>query len=69
MPTVIAINSSILAKYLLKGEEWRRVAGIVCGRPFTLGLAVKKTANALWRRTVLLRDISVEKHPHCSATY
>jgi len=61
VPIVKVIDSSILAKYLLKEEGWRRVAETLRERPFTLDLAVKETANALWRRVVLLRDIDVDK--------
>ena len=55
------IDSSVLAKYLLKEEDWERVSPILHERPYSLSLAVKETVNALWKRVYLLKDISVEK--------
>lgn len=55
------IDSSALAKLLLKEEGWRRVEEIIVEKPFTLDLAVKEVANAIWRRVVLLHDIDIEK--------
>lgn len=59
--TEIVIDSSVLAKFLLKEEGWEKVIGILHRRPYTLDLAIKETANAIWRRTRLLGDISEEK--------
>lgn len=55
------IDSSALAKLLLKEEGWRRVEEIIVEKPFTLDLAIKEVANAIWRRVVLLHDIDIEK--------
>lgn len=55
------IDSSALAKFLLKEEGWKRVEEIIVEKPFTLDLAVKEVANAIWRRVVLLHDIDIEK--------
>jgi predicted nucleic acid-binding protein len=55
------IDSSTLAKFLLKEKGWERVRDILRERPYTLDLAIKEAANAIWRRTVLLKDIDVEK--------
>ena len=38
-----------------------RVKGFLLEKPYTLELAVKEVANAIWRRVMLLRDISVGK--------
>jgi predicted nucleic acid-binding protein len=59
--TEIVIDSSALAKFLLKEEGWDRVREIIIKRPYTLELAVKEVANAIWRRVSLLKDISIEK--------
>lgn len=55
------IDSSALAKLLLKEEGWKRVEEIIVEKPFTLDLAIKEVANAIWRRVVLLHDIDIEK--------
>jgi predicted nucleic acid-binding protein len=55
------IDSSALAKLLLKKEGWKRVEEIIVEKPFTLDLAIKEVANAIWRRVVLLHDIDIEK--------
>lgn len=55
------IDSSAIAKFLLKEEGWLRVKGFLLEKPYTLELAVKEVANAIWRRVMLLRDISVGK--------
>lgn len=55
------IDSSILAKFLLKEENWRDIRNILRERPYTLDLAIKETTNAIWRRAKVLKDISDEK--------
>jgi len=55
------IDSSAIAKFLLKEEGWLRVKGFLLEKPYTLELAVKEVANAIWRRVMLLSDISVGK--------
>jgi len=57
------IDSSAIAKFILKEEGWRSIEKTLIDlieRPYTLDLAVKEVANAIWRRTILLRDLSVE---------
>ena len=54
------IDSSAIAKFILKEEGRRDVEKILIERPYTLDLAVKEVANVIWRRTILLRDLSVE---------
>jgi predicted nucleic acid-binding protein len=58
---VFVIDSSTIAKFLLKEEEWRKVKEIIIEKPYTLDLALKEVANAIWRRTILLGNISIEK--------
>ena len=55
------IDSSTLAKFLLKESEWERVKGILARRPYTLNLAVDEVANAIWGRVTLIGDVSLEK--------
>ncbi len=55
------IDSSILAKYILKEKGWRNIRDILIEKPYTLELAIKETANAIWKRVYLLRDIGIEK--------
>jgi len=57
------IDSSTLAKFLLKEGGWERVKGVPTGGPYTLDLAVKEVANAIWRRVTLMGDVSLEKAP------
>jgi predicted nucleic acid-binding protein len=57
------IDSSTLAKFPLKESGWERVKGILTGKPYTLDLAVKEVANAIWRRVTLMGDVSLEKAP------
>ncbi len=57
--TVKVIDSSILAKYLLKEAGWRKIAEVLREKPITLDLALKETTNVLWKRVILLRDIEM----------
>jgi predicted nucleic acid-binding protein len=57
------IDSSTLAKFPLKESGWEQVKGILTGRSYTLDLAVKEVANAIWRRVTLMGDVSLEKAP------
>jgi predicted nucleic acid-binding protein len=55
------IDSSTLAKFLLKEGGWERVKGILAGRPYTLDLAENEVANAIWRKVTLMGGVSLEK--------
>jgi predicted nucleic acid-binding protein len=55
------IDSSALAKFILREKGWERVRDVLRERPRTLDLAVKEAANAIWRRAVHLKDIDIEK--------
>jgi len=50
---VIVIDSSALAKYLLKEEGWREVRKHLEEGCVTLGLAIEEVVNALWKRIVM----------------
>jgi predicted nucleic acid-binding protein len=55
------IDSSTIAKFLLKEEGWGKVKEIIIEKPYTLDLALKEVANAIWRRTILLGNMNIEK--------
>jgi len=44
------IDSSTIAKFLLKEEGWGKAGEVLMGKPYTLDLAVKEVANTIWRR-------------------
>ena len=50
---MIVIDSSALAKYLLKEEGWREVRKHLEEGCVTLGLAIEEVVNALWKRIVM----------------
>ena len=45
----------------MKERGWRNLRGLLYEKPYTLELAVEEVANAIWRRTRLLGDISEQK--------
>ena len=55
------IDSSALAAFLLKEEEWKRTREILREKPYTLELAIKEVTNSIWKRVKLLRDIDESK--------
>jgi predicted nucleic acid-binding protein len=55
------IDSSTIAKFLLKEEGWGKAREVLMEKPYTLDLAVKEVANTIWRRVTLLGDISIDK--------
>jgi predicted nucleic acid-binding protein len=59
--TGIVIDSSILAKFILREEGWEGIRDVISRKPYTLELAMEEVANAIWRRITLLADISIEK--------
>jgi predicted nucleic acid-binding protein len=59
--TEIVIDSSILAKFILRESVWGKAKDIISKRPYTLELAVKEVVNAIWKRVTLIKDINVEK--------
>ena len=55
------IDSSALAAFLLKEEEWKRIREILREKPYTLELAIKEAGNSVWKRVKLLKDIDENK--------
>ena len=45
------IDSSTVAKYVNREENWEPAAEALRGSCISLELAVKETANSLWKRT------------------
>ena len=59
--TEIVIDSSILAKFVLRESGWEEVEDIMSKRLYILELAVKEVVNAIWKRVTLVKDIGVER--------
>ena len=59
--TAKVIDSSVLARFFLKEAGWDQLEEIMLERPYTLNLAIKEVANAIWRRAKLIGDLSEEK--------
>jgi predicted nucleic acid-binding protein len=55
------IDSSVLTKYLLKEKDWEKIHKILLERPYTLDLAMKEVANAIWKRVFLLKDMDIKR--------
>ena len=64
---MIVVDSSALAKYLLREEGWESVEeALMRHEASSLDLAVKEALNAVWKHAVLLgnitRDVALEKY-------
>jgi predicted nucleic acid-binding protein len=57
---VTVIDASALAKYVFKEEGWREVHGFLERGALSVDLIVKEVANAIWRRTFILKVEGVE---------
>ena len=55
------VDSLVIAGFLLKEAGWESMKSILLERPYTLDLAIKGVANAIWRRARFLQDISPSK--------
>jgi predicted nucleic acid-binding protein len=55
------IDSSVLTKYLLKEKDWEKIHEILLERPYTLDLAMKEVANAIWKRVFLIKDMDIKR--------
>ncbi len=62
---MIVIDSSALAKYVLKESGWRSVEKLLHRDVYTLDLALKEVLNVIWKHTLLLEtfpmDVAMEK--------
>ena len=59
--TATVVDASVVAIYMLREEGWHRAREILATRPYTVKLALKEVANAIWKRATLLRDVSREE--------
>ena len=58
---MIIVDSSALAKYVLKENGWDTVEKhLATGKPATCGLALKEVANAIWKYAVIFKSYSKE---------
>jgi len=55
---VIVIDSSALAKYLLREEGWEEVEKHLLKPVYSVDHLVKEVSNAIWKHTVIRRYIS-----------
>ena len=58
--TVIVIDASSLAKYILREDNWERVRVYLLNEPYSLTLALAEVSNAIWKHYVLYNKISHE---------
>ncbi len=52
---MIVIDASALAKYVLEEDNWKLVARVMRAKTYSLDLAVKEVANAIWKKAVVLK--------------
>ena len=58
--TVIAIDASSLAKYILREENWEKVRVYLLNEPYSLTLALAEVSNAIWKHCMLYKIVSHE---------
>jgi len=54
--TVIVVDASALAKYILKEDSWRSVRKALEEESVSLDHVVKEVANAVWRKSVVFNQ-------------
>jgi predicted nucleic acid-binding protein len=57
---VIVIDASILVKFILKEEDWNKIADFLKAGTISVDLVIKETVNAIWKR-VMRKEISLEE--------
>ncbi len=57
---MIVIDASALAKYLLREENWEAVEDYLLKKVYSLDLAVKEVANAIWKHVVVRKVITAD---------
>ena len=57
---MIVIDTSILVKFILKEEDWNKVADFLKAGTISVDLVIKETVNAIWKR-VMRKEISLEE--------
>lgn len=58
--TVIVIDASSLAKYILREENWEEVREYLLNEAYSLTLALAEISNAIWKHYVIYKEISYE---------
>jgi len=49
---MLVIDASVLAKYVSREEGWREARRLLSSGAYTVELAVKEAANALWKKAL-----------------
>jgi predicted nucleic acid-binding protein len=57
---VIVIDTSVLVKFILKEEDWNKIADFLKAGTISVDLVIKETVNAIWKR-VMRKEISLEE--------
>jgi predicted nucleic acid-binding protein len=57
---VIVIDASVVVKFILKEENWNKVANFLKAGTISVDLVIKETVNAIWKR-VMRKEISLEE--------
>ncbi len=55
---MIVVDSSALAKYILREENFKAVREYLDDEPYSLDLALAEASNAVWKHFVLYKKIS-----------
>jgi predicted nucleic acid-binding protein len=56
----MVIDTSILVKFILKEEDWNKIADFLKAGTISIDLVIKETVNAIWNR-VMRKEISLEE--------
>ena len=56
----MVIDASALVKFILKEEDWNKVADFLKAGTISVDLVIKETVNAIWKR-VMRKEISLEE--------
>jgi predicted nucleic acid-binding protein len=57
---VIVIDTSVVVKFILKEEDWNKIADFLKAGTISVDLVIKETVNAIWKR-VMRKEISLEE--------
>ena len=54
--TVIVVDASALAKYILREDNWRSIRSFLEKETISLDHVVKEVANAIWKKSAMLKQ-------------
>lgn len=57
---MIVIDTSVVVKFILKEEDWNKIADFLKAGTISVDLVIKETVNAIWKR-VMRKEISLEE--------